>query len=163
MPSPHATCEYSWIRPPSRSRRRTRVLSSAGAVEVSPAGDEDAVGALASGAGDPALADGVRARCLDRRLDNPHAGCGEDCVERGGVLRIPVSDQELQAVSPLPQVHDDVPGLLYCPCGGRAGSDAGEVNPAVVVLDDEQHVEPAEEDGVDVEEVDCCDGLGLGG
>ena len=22
--SPHATCEYSWIRPPSRSRRRTR-------------------------------------------------------------------------------------------------------------------------------------------
>ena len=41
-----------------------------GVVEMSPAGDEDAVGALAAGAGDPALADGVRARCLDRRLDN---------------------------------------------------------------------------------------------
>jgi len=24
--SPHATWEYSWIRPPSRSRRRTRLL-----------------------------------------------------------------------------------------------------------------------------------------
>jgi len=24
--SPHATWEYSWIRPPSRSRRRTRTL-----------------------------------------------------------------------------------------------------------------------------------------
>src|ERR1017187_7328395 len=34
MPSPHATCEYSWIRPPSRSRRRTRMLSSAGAAGV---------------------------------------------------------------------------------------------------------------------------------
>jgi hypothetical protein len=31
IPSPHATCEYSWIRPPSRSRRRMRMLSSAGA------------------------------------------------------------------------------------------------------------------------------------
>jgi hypothetical protein len=30
-----------------------------------------------------------------------------------------------------------------------------------VVLDDEQHIKPVEEDGVDV--VDCCDGLGLGG
>src|ERR1022692_4245531 len=26
---PHAACEYSWIRPPSRSRLRTRMLSSA--------------------------------------------------------------------------------------------------------------------------------------
>jgi hypothetical protein len=34
MPSPHATCEYSWIRPPSRSRRRTRKLSSAGAAGI---------------------------------------------------------------------------------------------------------------------------------
>ena len=31
MQSPHATCEYSWRRPPSRSRRRTGMLSSAGA------------------------------------------------------------------------------------------------------------------------------------
>ena len=44
-------------------------------VEVSPAGDEDAVGALAPGTGDPAFADRVRARCLDRRRDDPHAGC----------------------------------------------------------------------------------------
>ncbi len=25
--SPHATCEYSWIRPPSRTRRRTRTFA----------------------------------------------------------------------------------------------------------------------------------------
>jgi hypothetical protein len=33
----------------------------------------------------------------------------------------------------------------------------------MVVLDDEQHVEPAQENSVDVEEVDCGDGLGVGG
>jgi hypothetical protein len=38
MPSPHATCEYSWIRPPSWSRGRTRMLSSAGAIWVLPSG-----------------------------------------------------------------------------------------------------------------------------
>jgi putative transposase len=34
IPSPHATWEYSWIRPPSRSRRRMRMLSSAGAAGI---------------------------------------------------------------------------------------------------------------------------------
>ena len=38
MPSPHATCEYSWIRPPSRSRLRTRMVSSAGATGILPSG-----------------------------------------------------------------------------------------------------------------------------
>jgi hypothetical protein len=32
------------------------------------------------------------------------------------------------------------------------GGDAGQVNAAIVVLDDEQHIEPAEKDGVHVEE-----------
>ena len=38
MLSLHATCEYSWIRPPSRSRLRTRTLSLAGATEIVPPG-----------------------------------------------------------------------------------------------------------------------------
>src|SRR6266478_5017707 len=101
MLSSHATCEYSCIRPPSRSCLRTRVLSSAGAtgilpsggcwlrvrlrpvgvvvidvftegvVEMSLSGDEDAVGALAPRTGDPPLADRVRARRPDGRGDDP--------------------------------------------------------------------------------------------
>jgi hypothetical protein len=43
-----------------------------GVVEMSSAGDEDAIGALAPGAGDLAFADGVRARRLDRRPDDAH-------------------------------------------------------------------------------------------
>jgi len=83
--------------------------------------------------------------------------------ERVGVLGVPVSDQELQAVGPLSDVHEDVPGLLDRPCGGGVGGDAGQVNAAIVVLEDEQHVKPTAKDGVDVEEVDRGDRLGLGG
>jgi hypothetical protein len=72
-------------------------------VEMSPAGDEGAVGALAPRAGDPALADRVRSRRPDRRGDDPHAGRDKDRVEGLGVLGVPVSDQELQAVGRLPR------------------------------------------------------------
>ena len=124
-----------------------------GVVEMSSAGNEDAVSALAPCAGDPPLADRVRPRRLDRRCDDPHTGGGEDCVERVGVFGIPVSDQELQAVGALGEVHECVPGLLYRPCGGGVVSDASQVNAAIVMFDDEQHIEPAEKDGVDVEDI----------
>jgi hypothetical protein len=80
------------------------------------------------------------------------AGRGEDRVERVGVLGIPVSDQELQVAGPLAEVHERVPDLLYRPCGGRAGGDAGQADAAIVVLDDEQHIEPTEKDGAGAEE-----------
>ena len=132
-------------------------------VQMSPAGDEDAVGALAPRAGYPPLADRIGPRRPDWRCDDPHAGRGEDGVERVGVFGIPVSDQELQIVGALTEVHQRVPGLLCRPCGGGVGGDAGQVDAAIVMLDDEQHIEPAEEDGVGVEEVGRCDRLGLGG
>ena len=43
------------------------------------------------------------------------------------------------------------------------GGDPGEVYAAAVVLDHHEHVEAAQEDGVDVGEVDREDRLGLGG
>ena len=108
------------------------------------------------------FADGVRPRRPYGRCDDPHAGRGEDSVKAAGVLGISVSDQELQAVGALAEVHERVPGLLDCPGGGRVGGDAGQVHAAVVVLDDEQDVEPAQEEGIDVEEIDCGDCPGLG-
>jgi hypothetical protein len=47
--------------------------------------------------------------------------------------------RNFRAVSPLAEVHKDVPGLLYRPCSGGVGGDASQVNAAIVVLDDEQH------------------------
>jgi hypothetical protein len=134
-----------------------------GVVEMPAAGDKDAVSALTPRAGDPPLADRVGPRRLDRRGDDPRAGRGEDGVERVGVLGIPVSDQELQAVGPLAEVHERVPGLLHGPRGGRVSGDAGQVNAAMVMLDDEQHIEPTEKHGIDMEEVDRGDCLGLSG
>src|SRR5258708_25788409 len=61
-------------------------------VEMSPAGDQNAVGAPVPRAGDPPLADRVRPWRPDRRGGEPRAGRGEDRVERVGVLGIPVSD-----------------------------------------------------------------------
>ena len=132
-------------------------------VQVSPAGDEDPVSALAPRTAGPAFANRVRARRPDGRGDDPCAGRGEDRAERAGVLGIAVPDQELQAAGVFAEVHERVPGLLDRPGGGRVGGDTGQVDAATVVLDDEQHVEPAQEDGAGVEEVDRGDRLGLGG
>jgi hypothetical protein len=53
--------------------------------------------------------------------------------------------------------------LLGDPVSGGAGGGPGEVPAATVVLDHEEDVEAAQEDGVDVGEVDGEDGVGLGG
>jgi hypothetical protein len=53
--------------------------------------------------------------------------------------------------------------LLGNPRPGRMRGDPGDVHTAGVVLDDDQHVEAAEEDGVDMGEVDGEDAVGLRG
>jgi hypothetical protein len=59
------------------------------------------------------------------------------------------------------EVNKQVAGLLGDPGTGWMGGDPGEVHAAAAVLDHHQDVEPAEEDGVDVGEVDREDRLGL--
>ena len=44
--------------------------------------------------------------------------------------------------------------LLGDPVAGGVGGDPGEVHPVAAVLDPDEDVEPSEEDGVDVGEVD---------
>ena len=63
------------------------------------ADDQHPVQALAAGAGDPAFGNRVRTRRPDWRLDDPRADRGKHCVERRSELRIPVPDQELQAIT----------------------------------------------------------------
>jgi hypothetical protein len=66
--------------------------------QVSSAGDEDPVGALASDGADPAFRVGVCPWCLWWCAEYVDAGGGEDRVERGGELRVSVSQQEAQPV-----------------------------------------------------------------
>jgi len=59
--------------------------------------------------------------------DDADAGAGEDCVERGRELAVPVTDQETKLVGPVAEVHDQVAGLLGDPGPGGVGGDPGEV------------------------------------
>ena len=65
------------------------------------------------------------------------------------------------ALGPVTEVHQQVAGLLGDPGAGGVGGDPGEVYAAAAVLDDDEDVEAAQEDGVDVGEVDGEDRVGL--
>lgn len=84
------------MRPPGRRALLQRPMRPMGVVvidvlpenepEMPLTRDQHPVQALAACAGDPPFGDGVRARHAHRRLDDPHAGCGEHSVERAANL-----------------------------------------------------------------------------
>ena len=96
---------------------------------------------------------------MDWGAKEADVGAGEDGVEGGGELAVPVADQEPELVGPVAEVHQQVAGLLGDPVPGGVGSNPGEVHAATVVLDHEEDVEAAQEDGVDVGEVDGEDAV----
>jgi hypothetical protein len=95
----------------------------------------------------------------DRGPDDPHVDRGEHGIESGGELGIPVPDQELQAVSGMLKVHQEVADpLTRC-----AGGDPGQVHAPGAVLDEEQHVQAAQKSRAGVEGVRGEDRRGLPG
>ncbi len=114
------------------------------------------------GADDP-LADRVRSGRLRRAGQDPDALGGEHGVERAGELACAVPDQELDGGRAPSEVHQDVPRCLRCPCAVRAGGDAGQVNAAGAVFDDDQGVESPEQHRVHVDEIGGDDAAGLRG
>lgn len=125
-------------------------------------GDQHLVQALSAGAAHPALRDRVRPRRPDGRLDDPRAGRGEHPVEHGGELGVPVPDQEFEAVSVILEVHQEITGLLGHPRARGMGGDSGQVHAPGAMLNEEQHVQAAQEHRVDVEVVRGEDRLRLG-
>jgi hypothetical protein len=67
-----------------------------------------------------------------------------------------------ESVPGLLQVRGQIPGLLYGPSARRMRGDAEQVDPPGSDLDDESRVQPFERDGVDREEVDGQQCVGLG-
>lgn len=61
------------------------------------------------------------------------------------------------------EVHQEVTRRLCCPGAVRVGGNAGQVEAAGTVRDDDQGVEAPQEHGVHVSEVDGEDAVGLGG
>lgn len=62
----------------------------------------------------------------------------------------------------IPKSHHQVPRLLGHPLPRRVRGDTGQVHPPRAVLDEEQHMQAAQEHGIDMEEVHRQDRLRLG-
>jgi hypothetical protein len=73
-----------------------------------------------------------------------------------------VSDEELEPVGAVFQVHQGIAGRLHRPCGGRVGGGAEDPDPPGGVLDHRQDVGGGAVEQVDGEEVGGEDRLGLG-
>ena len=121
--------------------------------------DEGAVEEFVADRAHPPLRERVRLRRAWRRRDRLGADGAEHVVEAGRVLAGAVVDDE---ADPLLEAEEEVAGLLGGPGAGRVGGDPGEVDAAGVDLDEEQHVEAAQQHGVDGEEVRRDHGAGLG-
>ncbi len=111
---------------------------------------------------DEALAGGIHSESLDGGAQDRGAGCLEDGIEGTGENRSAIADQESDVLEPLAETDRQVAGLLYCPVAGRVRGDAAEMHPAGAMLDEHQHIQPLQQHGVHVQEIDCQDPCGLG-
>jgi hypothetical protein len=121
--------------------------------QVSPSEHERPVQALSAQRPHHALGVGVRLRRPHRRLDDFHTLGGEHLVEGPGELRVPISDEELSLRQDITGSKEEVAGLLGHPRPGWLGGDPRQVDPSRVELDEEQHVEAAQEHGIYGEEI----------
>jgi hypothetical protein len=94
----------------------------------------------AQGTDDP-FADRVRSRRLRWAGENPDAFRLEHGVEGAGELACAIPNQELDRSRAVPEVHQEVARRLGRPRAVRIRSDAGQVNVAGAVLDDDQGVD----------------------
>src|ERR1035437_1004283 len=131
--------------------------------EMVTAENERPVEALFSDGPYPALRDRVRAGRSHRCLDHLYAFGGEHLVEAGGELRVAVSDQEPERPTLLGEIPCEVAGNLGDEGAGRMIGDPEDVDYAALEIDDEQHIELGELDGVHAEQVGGQDAARLGG
>src|SRR5450755_1330865 len=116
----------------------------------------------AQGTDDP-FADRVRSRRLRWAGENPDAFGLEHGVEGAGELACAIPDQELDRSGAVPEVRQEVARRLGRPRAVRIRGDAGQVNAAGAVLDNDQGVDAPEQHGVHMDEIDREDTAGLRG
>ena len=82
----------------------------------------------------------VRFRRPRRDFDRLDASRGEHRIEGSAELGVAVADEKPELVGVFVEVHEQVTCRLGNPGSGGVGGDAGQVYPAVVEFDDEEHV-----------------------
>ena len=92
----------------------------------------------------------------------PQAFAAGDVVEGAAELRVAIAHQEPTSPELLVYRHEQIAGLLGDPGACWPGGAAGQVHSAGVELDEEQHIEPPQEDGLDGEEIGGVKPSGLG-
>jgi hypothetical protein len=130
-------------------------------IKVPSPDDQQPVQALDADGPHPAFGIGVRVGRLDWRAQHLGTHGAEHVIEGAAELRVAVADQQVHPSSPLVEHQQQVACLLGDPGAVRVGGDAGQVHPAGVQLDEEQHIQPPKPDGVDGEEVAGDDPRGL--
>jgi hypothetical protein len=95
---------------------------------------------------DEALGKRVRLRRSHRGADDLDPFASEDAVE--------VTDQKAHRGRTLRQAPSELTGLLGDPGSARVRRAVGEMHPAAAELDEEEHVQPPQGNGLDREEVD---------
>jgi hypothetical protein len=131
--------------------------------QLPPAHDQHPVEQLTTDGTDPSFRERIRLGRPHRCAEDLDALGAEDHIEAVGELRVPVADEEPELPEVAGQLHQQVAGLLGCPCAGRVGRHPKEVDAAAGDLDDEQDVQAFEQHRVDVKEVACQHAVGLGG
>lgn len=115
--------------------------------------NQQPIGALVADTADEPFGITVRLWCLGRDLDHLDAVGGEDGIEGGGELGVPVTDEEAKRADPFAEVHQQVTGYLSGPGRSRMSGHTGQMHPAGAHFHDKQDIEPAQCDGVQGEEV----------
>jgi hypothetical protein len=121
--------------------------------ELAAADDQEPVEALAADGSDPALRVRVRVRCPDGRPYGLDSVALEEGVESARELRVAVVDQEPHPAVVVVEFHQQVACLLQHPGRVRLAGDREVLNAAAPDRDEDEHVQAAQPDGVDGEEV----------
>jgi hypothetical protein len=95
---------------------------------------------------------GVRVRRLDGRADHSDAFGPEDLVEGVAELRVSIMDQKSGGLV-VAELHGQVACLLGDPAPVRIRGGGDVLDPSRRERDEEQHVDPLQEGGLDGEEV----------
>jgi hypothetical protein len=123
--------------------------------------DQEPVQTLGAHRAHPAFGVGVRLGRLHRRQHDISALRAEHVVEAAAELRVPIAQQKAHLTPSLLQPGQQVAGLLGGPGASWVGGHAGQVAPPGADLDEEQHIQPPQPDGVNGEEVAGNDPGGL--
>ena len=103
----------------------------------------------------------MRWRWVPARV-SPALWCPPSGIRRRTTAELPVTvAEEAHRPALLAEHHEQVAGLLGDPGGVGVGGHPGQVDPTSAQFDEEQHVQPAQPDGVDGEEVAGDDRGGL--